>query len=76
MSTLLHVRSATMPHWARHAAWFAFAAGVAFAVPFLGVSVLDLQQDRVIHLCQLTQMGGLCPLDHDRICTYKDSTGG
>lgn len=45
MSTLLHVRSATMPHWVRHAAWFAFAAGVAFAVPFLGVSVLDLQHD-------------------------------
>ena len=45
MSTLLHVRSATMPQWARHAAWFAFAAGVAFAVPFLGVSVLDLQHD-------------------------------
>ena len=45
MSTLLHARSTALPHWARHAAWFAFAAGVAFAVPFLGVSVLDLQHD-------------------------------
>jgi hypothetical protein len=45
MSTLLHARSTALPHWARHAAWFAFGAGVAFLVPFLGVSVLDLQHD-------------------------------
>lgn len=45
MSTLLHARSTVLPHWARHVAWFAFAAGVAFLVPFLGVSVLDLQHD-------------------------------
>ena len=45
MSTLLHVRPTTLPDWARHAAWFGFAAGVAFVVPFLGVSVLDLQHD-------------------------------
>jgi len=45
MSTLVHARSTVLPHWARHVAWFAFAAGVAFLVPFLGVSVLDLQHD-------------------------------
>ena len=45
MSTLLHARTTALPHWARHAGWFAVAAGVAFLVPFLGVSVLDLQHD-------------------------------
>ncbi len=45
MSTLLHARSTVLPHWARHVAWFALAAGVAFLVPLLGVSVLDLQHD-------------------------------
>ena len=48
MSTLLHVAPAALPHWARHATWFAFAAGVAFLVPFLGVSVLDLQHEVVV----------------------------
>lgn len=45
MSTLLHPGLMVLPHWARHAGWFAFAAGVAFLVPFVGVSVLDLQHD-------------------------------
>ena len=45
MSTLSHARPAAVPQWVRHAAWFALLAGVAFLVPFLGVSVLDLQHD-------------------------------
>lgn len=45
MSTLAHTRHAAVPHWLRHATWFAFVAAVAFLVPFLGVSVLDLQHD-------------------------------
>jgi len=45
MSTLLHAGPTALPYWARHAAWFALAAGLAFAVPFLGISVLDLQHD-------------------------------
>jgi hypothetical protein len=45
MSTLLHAGPTVMRRWARHAAWFALAAGLAFAVPFLGISVLELQHD-------------------------------
>jgi len=45
MSTLLHAGPTALPHWARHAAWFALAAGLAFTVPFLGISALDLQHD-------------------------------
>lgn len=45
MGTLMHAESTALPHWARHAAWFVLAAGLAFAVPLLGISVLDLQHD-------------------------------
>ena len=45
MSTLLHAGPTALPYWARHGVWFALAAGLAFAVPFLGISVLDLQHD-------------------------------
>ena len=45
MSTLSHARPAAVPHWARHAVWFALVTAVAFLVPLVGVSVLDLQHD-------------------------------
>jgi hypothetical protein len=45
MSTLSHTQPAAVPHWLRHAAWFAFGSAIAFLVPFVGVSVLDLQHD-------------------------------
>jgi hypothetical protein len=45
MSTLAHSPSAAVPHWLRHVAWFACGSTVAFLVPFVGVSGLDLQQD-------------------------------
>jgi hypothetical protein len=45
MSTLAHAHVAAVPHWLRHGAWFAFVAVVAFLVPFVGVSVLELQHD-------------------------------
>jgi hypothetical protein len=45
MSTISHVQPAAIPHWLQHGAWFAFVAGVAFLVPYLGVSVLGLQHD-------------------------------
>ncbi|HEX2506079.1 MAG TPA: hypothetical protein VHK22_07730 [Gaiellaceae bacterium] len=34
-----------IPDVARHLAWFAFVCCIAFLVPYLGVSVLDLQHD-------------------------------
>lgn len=45
MSTLSHPQTAVVPAWIRHAGWFAFVAAVAFLVPFVGISVLDLQHD-------------------------------
>jgi hypothetical protein len=45
MSTFAHIQQAAVPHWLRHGAWFVFGSAVAFLVPFLGVSVLDLQHD-------------------------------
>ena len=45
MSSFAHTRHAVVPLWLRHGAWFAFVAGVAFLVPYVGVSVLDLQHD-------------------------------
>ena len=34
-----------IPEIVRHLAWFAVVCFVAFLVPYLGVSVLDLQHD-------------------------------
>ncbi len=45
MSTLSHVQSVSVPHWVRHAAWFGVVAAVAFVIPYIGVSLLDLQHD-------------------------------
>jgi hypothetical protein len=45
VSILAHSELAAVPHWLRHVAWFAFVSTVAFLVPFVGVSVLDLQHD-------------------------------
>lgn len=45
MSTVSHIRATAVPYWLRHAAWFAVVAAVAFLIPFVGVSVLDLQHD-------------------------------
>jgi hypothetical protein len=45
MSTLTHIEQAAVPHWLRQAAWFVFASAVAFLVPFVGISALDLQHD-------------------------------
>jgi hypothetical protein len=46
MSTFTHQRqTAAIPHVVREGAWFVFGAAVAFAVPYLGVSVFDLQHD-------------------------------
>ncbi|MGZ4403841.1 MAG: hypothetical protein ACXVRI_13485, partial [Gaiellaceae bacterium] len=40
-----HQRTVAIPHAARDATWFVFGSVVAFAVPYLGVSVFDLQHD-------------------------------
>jgi hypothetical protein len=45
MSTYTHPVSATVPHAVRQVAWFAAVCGIAFLIPYLGVSVLDLQHD-------------------------------
>lgn len=45
MSTYTHAHAASIPRAVRELGWFALAAAVAFAVPYLGVSVLDLQHD-------------------------------
>lgn len=45
MATYTHPRSASVPHAARQAAWFVFGSAVAFAIPYLGVSFLNLQHD-------------------------------
>ena len=46
MSTYTHHRLTTaVPHIARDAGWFVGASAVAFAIPYLGVSVLDMQHD-------------------------------
>ena len=44
-TTLQHTELAAVPHWLRHITWYSFVAAVAFLVPFVGVSVLDLQHD-------------------------------
>jgi hypothetical protein len=45
MSTYTHPLPASIPHVRRDLAWFGFVAAVAFAVPYVGISVLDLQHD-------------------------------
>ena len=45
MSAYTHPVSRAIPEVARHLAWFAVVCVVAFLVPYLGVSVLDLQHD-------------------------------
>ena len=45
MSTYTHPVSGTVPHAVRQVAWFAVVCGVAFLIPYLGVSVLELKHD-------------------------------
>jgi hypothetical protein len=46
MTTHIHAPSTVeVPRAARHVAWFAFGNLVAFLIPYVGVSVLDLQHD-------------------------------
>ncbi len=45
MSTYTHPVPRALPQAVRHLVWFALVCGVAFLVPYLGVSVLDLQHD-------------------------------
>ena len=45
MSVFTHPVSRAVPQAARQLVWFALVCGVAFLVPYLGVSVLDLQHD-------------------------------
>jgi hypothetical protein len=45
MSTYTHPVPRAIPHAARQLVWFALVCGVAFLVPYLGVSVLELQHD-------------------------------
>ena len=45
MSTLSHTHGAALPAWLRQVAWFVLASTVAFFVPFVGVSALDLHHD-------------------------------
>ena len=45
MSTYTHIRPTAVPHWVRHGVWFALGASLGFLVPYVGVSLLDLQHD-------------------------------
>lgn len=45
MTTYIHPRSAAASHVSRQAAWFVLGSGAAFAIPYVGVSLLDLQHD-------------------------------
>lgn len=45
MTTYTHPRSALSSHVSRQATWFVFGSGAAFAIPYLGISLLDLQHD-------------------------------
>jgi hypothetical protein len=45
MATYVHPRSALVPHVVRQGAWFVFGSAVAFGIPYVGVSLLDLQHD-------------------------------
>jgi hypothetical protein len=45
MSAYTHSVPRTIPNAVRHLAWFAVVSGFAFLVPYIAVSVLDLQHD-------------------------------
>jgi hypothetical protein len=45
MSAYTHPVARAVPQAVRHLVWFALVCAVAFLVPYLGVSVLDLQHD-------------------------------
>jgi hypothetical protein len=45
VSSYTHPVPRAIPEALRHVAWFALVCGVAFVIPYLGVSVLDLQHD-------------------------------
>ena len=45
MSTYTQTAPRAVPNIVRHLAWFALVCAVAFFIPYLGVSVLDLQHD-------------------------------
>jgi hypothetical protein len=58
MSTFPHIQTAAAPNWLRHGAWFTFGAAVAFLVPYVGVSLLDLQHD-LFYLVYFAATGAL-----------------
>jgi hypothetical protein len=45
MSAHTHAVPRAIPEAIHHGVWFAFVCGVAFLIPYVGVSVLDLQHD-------------------------------
>jgi hypothetical protein len=45
MSTYTHATPRALPDAVRHLTWFGAVCAIAFLVPYLGVSVLDLQHD-------------------------------
>lgn len=45
MSTYTHAAARAVPNTVRHLAWFVLICAAAFLIPYLGVSVLDLQHD-------------------------------
>ena len=45
MNTHVHIKPVTIPLAVRQPAWFVFGSAVAFAIPYVGVSLLDLQHD-------------------------------
>lgn len=49
MTTHIHTPSAVdLPRISRHVGWFAFGNLVAFLIPYVGVSVLDLQHGALV----------------------------
>lgn len=58
MSTFPHIQSAVLPHWLRQGAWFVVGAAVGFLVPYVGVSLLDLQHD-LFYLVYFATTGAL-----------------
>ena len=45
MTTHVHIKPVSVPRAVRQPAWFVFGSAVAFAIPYVGVSLLDLQHD-------------------------------